>query len=90
VVEAGKIDVEAPTKLLTGGPYSFSRNPMYIGWTLIYLGTALAANSVWMIALLPIVMVFTHVTDVRNEERFLAEKFGNEYLEYQGRVRRYL
>ena len=90
VAEAGHVDVEAPAKLLTDGPYSLSRNPMYVGWTLIYVGAALAANSVWMLALLPVVIVYTHVVDVRKEERFLTEKFGDEFLEYQRRVRRYL
>ena len=64
--------------------------PSGIGIRLIYLGIALAANSVWILALFPIVIVFTHVVDVRKEERFLAHKFGDEFLEYQGRVRRYL
>jgi protein-S-isoprenylcysteine O-methyltransferase Ste14 len=90
VVEAGNVDVEAPTKLLTTGPYAKSRNPMYVGWALIYLGTALVANSIWMIALFPIVIVYTHVVDVRKEERFLATKFGDEFREYQRRVPRYL
>ena len=63
---------------------------MYVGWAWIYIGAALAANSVWVIALFPIVFVCTQVVDIRNEERFLAAKFGDEFLEYQGRVRRYL
>lgn len=90
VLEAGNLDVEAPTKLMTGGPYAFSRNPMYVGWALIYLGTALAANSIWMVILFPIVLVYTHVVDVLKEERVLAQKFGDEFREYRERVRRYL
>jgi protein-S-isoprenylcysteine O-methyltransferase Ste14 len=69
VREAGNIEVESPTKLLMSGPYSLSRNPMYVGWTLIYSGIALVANSVWMIALLPLVVAFTHFVDVHMEER---------------------
>lgn len=89
VIEAGDIDVESPTKLLTGGPYSLSRNPMYIAWTLIYLGIALATNWLWVFALLSLIIAFTHFVDIRMEERFLREQFGEEYLEYQRRVRRY-
>jgi protein-S-isoprenylcysteine O-methyltransferase Ste14 len=89
VVQAGDIEIEAPIKLLTGGPYSLSRNPMYIAWTLMYLGIGLAANSLWITALLPLVAGFTHFVDVRREERFLEKQFGDEYLQYKGRVRRY-
>ena len=89
VREAGETEVEAPTKLLTSGPYSLSRNPMYIAWSLLYLGIAMITNSLWMAALLPIVFAFTHLYDVRKEERFLEKQFGDEYLEYVGRVRRY-
>ena len=88
-MEAGDVSVESPTKLLTTGPYARSRNPMYVGWTLLYLGIALAANSVWITALLPAVIAFTHLFDIRREERILKEEFGDQYAEYQERVRRY-
>ena len=88
--EAGDMNIESPTKLLTTGLYSRSRNPMYVGWTLLYLGIALVANSVWIIALGPAVIVFTHLVDVRREERILKTEFGDQYLEYQERVPRYL
>ena len=89
-MEPGNMSIEAPTELLATGPYSRSRNPMYVGWTLLYLGIALGLNSVWVVALLPIVVVFTHLVDVRKEERILKAEFGDRYLEYQARVRRYL
>jgi protein-S-isoprenylcysteine O-methyltransferase Ste14 len=89
-VEAGEMSIESPTELLTTGLYSHSRNPMYIGWTLLYLGIALAANSIWIIALLPIIFVYTHFVDIRKEEEQLKAEFGNLYLEYQDRIRRYL
>ena len=62
---------------------------MYVGWTLLYLGIALVANSVWMIALLPVVIIFTHLVDIRREEQILKNEFGDQYFEYQERVRRY-
>ena len=89
VLEAGNIEVESPNRLLTSGPYSLSRNPMYVAWTLIYLGIGLTTNSLWIIALLPLVAAFTHFVDVRREERFLKKQFGDEYLQYKGQVRRY-
>ncbi len=89
VLEAGETEIEKPTKLLTNGPYSLSRNPMYVAWTLMYLGIGLAANSLWIVVMLPLVAAFTHFVDVRREERFLEKKFGDEYIQYKGRVRRY-
>ena len=90
VLEAGSTNVESPDKLITSGPYAFSRNPMYVAWGAIYLGVALAVNSVWIIALFPLVFAAIHFLDVLKEEQFLKEKFGDEYLNYQFRVRRYL
>ena len=89
VYTAGETEVEKPTQLLTRGPYSVSRNPMYVAWTLKYLGIGLVANSLWIVALLPIVVVFTHFVDVRREERFLEKQFGDAYLQYKGQVHRY-
>ena len=90
VLEAGTTNIESPDNLITSGPYSFSRNPMYVGWGLIYLGVALTMDSVWILALFPLVFAATHFMDVLKEEQFLREKFGDEYLDYQSRVRRYL
>ncbi|MFC2029404.1 methyltransferase family protein [Chloroflexota bacterium] len=87
---AGEIDIESPDKLLVSGPYSFIRNPMYVGWALLYLGIAFVVNSVWIAALLVPVAAFTHFFEVRQEERVLGEQFGDDYVEYQGRVRRYI
>ena len=88
-MEAGEMSIESPAKLLTTGPYARSRNPMYVGWTLLHLGISVAANSVWMISLLPAAIVFTHFVDVRREERILKAAFGDQYRAYQERVRRY-
>ncbi len=63
---------------------------MYIAWTLMVLGVGLAADSLWITALLPFVVAFTHFVDVRKEERLLERQFGAEYLQYKERVRRYL
>ncbi len=63
---------------------------MYVGWSLLYLGIAFAANSVWMITLLPIIFVYTHFIDIRKEEEKLKSEFGDQYFEYQDKVRRYL
>ena len=86
---AGNVDVESPSELVTTGPFAFSRNPMYVAWTALYVGIALVVNTVWLFILLPVVLVVTHVT-VRREERSLESEFGDDYRDYRNDVRRYL
>jgi protein-S-isoprenylcysteine O-methyltransferase Ste14 len=86
---AADVDLVRPGRLVRGGPYEFSRNPMYLAWTLAYAGVALVAGSVWPLLLLPAVMVATHVSVVR-EERALERRFGPAYAAYKASVRRYL
>lgn len=85
----GRQPIDSPETLVTGGPYRYSRNPMYVGWTALYVGIALLVDAVWPLVLLPAVAVLTHRT-VRREERRLAERFEGEYRAYRDRVRRYL
>ena len=89
VAAAAEVDVEHPSRVVTRGPYAFSRNPMYLGWTLIYVGLALVLELVWPLALLPVVLLLTHVAVLR-EERDLGRRFGADYRQYRRRVRRYL
>ena len=86
---ASDVDLEQPATLISTGPYAISRNPMYVGWTLLYLGVALVARNAWMFALLPVVAWVIH-RDVLREERKLKQTFGEEYLRYRKLVRRYL
>jgi protein-S-isoprenylcysteine O-methyltransferase Ste14 len=89
VMAAGDVDVDHPDRLLVGGPYSVSRNPMYIAWTLVYAGLTFVLNTAWPIALLPLVLLLMHLTILR-EEAVLVARFGDGYLGYKRRVRRYL
>ncbi len=83
------VDLERPSTLVSTGPYAISRNPMYVGWTLLYLGAALITRNAWMVASLPIVAGIIH-RDVIREEHALEQVFGEEYLRYRKLVRRYL
>ena len=83
------IDVEAPTRLISEGPYAFSRNPMYVSWTAINLGIALITNTMWVIALLPAVVVIARYFVILREEYALEQEFGDEYRQYRTRIRRY-
>ena len=62
---------------------------MYVGWTVLYVGIALVLNTAWPLVLLPVVIMLTHRSVLR-EERRLAERFGVEFAQYRAAVRRYL
>jgi protein-S-isoprenylcysteine O-methyltransferase Ste14 len=76
--------------LVTTGPFGFSRNPLYVAITLLYVGFTMLLNSWWGVLLLAPVLVALHWGVVRREERYLEGKFGEEYDKYRSRVRRYL
>lgn len=78
------------TRIVTHGLYRFTRNPMYIGFALWTFGIAILTDSLWMLAAVPIGLVLTDLLVVRREETYLERKFGDEYLAYKGRVRRWL
>jgi protein-S-isoprenylcysteine O-methyltransferase Ste14 len=80
-----------PTKaLVTDGLYAYSRNPIYTALTLIYLGLAIAANSVWSVVFLVPILLIIRYGVIAREERYLERKFGDAYAEYQKRVRRWI
>jgi protein-S-isoprenylcysteine O-methyltransferase Ste14 len=81
------------TSLAFGGPYRFSRNPMYLGLAVASASFALFWNALWrwgvpLFALCAMALVWRFV--IAREERYLAAKFGEEYLRYRGRVRRWI
>jgi protein-S-isoprenylcysteine O-methyltransferase Ste14 len=86
---AAGVDLERPNQLVDSGPYAYGRNPMYVAWTVGYVGAALAAGSAWPLLLLPVVLVVTQVVVLR-EERSLERRFGAAYRSYKTSVRRYL
>ncbi len=77
------------TALVTGGPFRLSRNPMYVGISLVYLGVALLLDSVWAVLLTVVVVVSLDRLVIRREERFLEARFGEDYLAFKRRVRRW-
>ncbi len=78
------------TIIVADGPYRHTRNPMYLSLCLLHLGIALLVNGLLpAICLLPLALTL-HFGVVRREERYLAAKFGESYLAYQRRVRRWI
>ncbi len=76
--------------LVTGGFYRITRNPMYLGMVLILVGGGLKIGSLGALLPIPMFVVVIRRNFILGEERFLEETFGEEYLEYKKRVRRWL
>jgi len=85
------VDPMLPTLAITSdGPYRYSRNPLYVSLTLMYLGITLAGNTWWCMVVLVPLLGALHFGIVLREERYLQQKFGDQYLSYRQRVRRYV
>nr|WP_300825021.1 methyltransferase [uncultured Schaedlerella sp.] len=78
------------TELVTNGIYWFSRNPAFLGFDLVYIGILLMFFHWILLAASVFAGVMLHLQIVYVEERFLKKVFGEEYLEYQKKVCRYL
>jgi len=76
--------------LVTDGPFSFTRNPLYLAGTMLLMGIGLVSGIVWFL-LLAILAAFTvQKLAIEREERHLQARFGETYLDYAGRVRRWI
>jgi protein-S-isoprenylcysteine O-methyltransferase Ste14 len=78
------------SQIVTEGPFHYTRNPAYLSMTMIYTAIATLANAMWAIALLPVALLVTQRGVIEREERYLERKFGEEYLSYKARVRRWI
>ena len=76
--------------LLTNGPFRFSRNPMYTGLAVSYVGAALWAGSWWPLLVAPLPIRATDRLVIAHEEDYLTACFGDQYHSYRNRVRRWL
>jgi len=81
---------DSVTALITGGPFRYSRNPMYLSAVLLQLGLGIWLRNVWMVLLLLATILLINNLSILPEERFLEERFGESYGEYRRRVRRWL
>jgi protein-S-isoprenylcysteine O-methyltransferase Ste14 len=79
-----------PAILVQEGPYGYSRNPLVLSGLLVLAGAALLARSLLLLLYVPAFACVLHLYHVRTEEPELAERFGQAYLDYQGRVPRWL
>ncbi|HKU62357.1 MAG TPA: isoprenylcysteine carboxylmethyltransferase family protein [Gemmatimonadales bacterium] len=78
------------TALVMDGPFRYTRNPLYVGLTLLYAGVGLLIPSTWPLLLLVPVLLVMRWGVIAREERYLEGKFGEPYRVYVRRVRRWL
>ncbi len=78
------------TTIVSSGPFRFTRNPLYVGVTIVFAGLTVAFNTWWGFVVLAPVLLTMHFGVVLREERYLERKFGDEYRQYRSRVRRYV
>jgi protein-S-isoprenylcysteine O-methyltransferase Ste14 len=81
---------EPTTAIVRTGPYRFSRNPIYLAFSLLQLGIAIWVNSLWLLATLVVAVGLMNFVVIPKEERYLERRFGSRYLEYKASVRRWL
>ena len=78
------------TALVVDGIYRRTRNPLYLGTTLVYLGLGVAAGSFWAIGLVVPLLWVINTGVIAREEHYLERKFGDAYRAYKARVRRWV
>ena len=78
------------TAIIQSGPFRITRNPLYLSLAIGYIGIAMLMNAAWPLLLLPLVLLVMHRGVILREERYLEQKFGDEYNSYKMRVRRWL
>ena len=83
------IDQEHPDRLITGGVFAFSRNPIYVAFAVVLLGQFLIFPN-WILLLYLGAAIWLFHRQVLREEDYLKEHYGREYAEYCSRVRRYI
>ena len=78
------------TVIVRSGPYRLSRNPIYLAFSILQLGSASWVNSLWLIATLVVAIALMAYVVIPREERYLERRFGADYLEYRASVPRWL
>ena len=78
------------TVIVRSGPYRFSRNPIYLAFSLLQLGIAVWVDSWWLVATLAAAIAIIHYVVVPREEQYLEARFGTAYRDYKASVRRWL
>jgi len=90
IARTSVIPHHSASRLVTAGPYRFTRNPMYTGLLVAYVGATALLHTLWPLVLLPFVIIVMIRFVIQREERYLSDAFGADYTAYCSRVRRWL
>jgi protein-S-isoprenylcysteine O-methyltransferase Ste14 len=77
-------------RIVREGSFRFSRHPMYLSLVIFLAGVAVLFCSLWLFIMIPILFVAFEIIAVRPEEKYLSQKFGDEYSDYKASVRRWI
>ena len=78
------------TTIVRTGPYRYSRNPIYLAFSLLQLGLAFWVNSLWLLVTLMLAVALMSFVVIPREEHYLESRFPSDYLPYKTSVRRWL
>lgn len=78
------------TFIVSSGPYKFSRNPIYLSYSILYLGITAFFNDFWFLILLVPILIIVHYGVIKREEYYLTKKFGEKYIKHKKSVRRWM
>ena len=78
------------TRIVTSGVFQQSRNPIYLGMVLLCTGVAFLVDSLWLLGLVPLFAAILQKGVIEPEEAYLERNFGEDYLRYKARVRRWI
>lgn len=76
--------------MVTSGPYVYTRNPMYVGMTVAYVGGSLLLGTWWAPAVLPAIVAVVDRKVIRREEAYLRSRFGEQYDQFCRHTRRWV
>jgi protein-S-isoprenylcysteine O-methyltransferase Ste14 len=76
-------------RLVTNGAYAFRRNPIYMGEVIVFVSVAEPTHNVWFVILTPLLAIALYALAIRPEEQHLEARFGQAYLDYKERTKRW-
>ena len=82
--------IKPATSLQTNGIYGITRNPMYVGLAIVYVGLSCLTGNWWNFILFPLLVLIIQEYIIKSEERYLEREFGQKYADYKSKVSRWL